>query len=186
MCRIFHDFCRKFVDAFYHKWIYLPTGDELKEIMDQYDALGFTGAVGSTDVTHVAWGGTPFNLTESYKGKEGYCTIAFEATVDHSGRVLGIAGGFPGAQNDKTIVHSDGLVASVRNEPPYSTMTYKLKKADGTESEEEGAYLIVDGGYHNVSSRTTALLLISSTRRKSASVGLGDSLRARCYIPLYS
>lgn len=43
----------------YEEWINLPTGDELERVMRDYEALGFPGAIGSTDVTHVPWDKTP-------------------------------------------------------------------------------------------------------------------------------
>jgi hypothetical protein len=49
--------------------------------------------------------------TRYFTGKEHFPTIAYEATVDHSGRVLGVTKGFPGAKNDKTIVRFDLTVS---------------------------------------------------------------------------
>lgn len=151
--QIFHEFCGKFAVHMYDKWIKLPEGEDLARVMRQYAYVGFPGAVGSTDVTHVAWGCTPQSHARSYSGKEGFPTIAFEATVDHMGRVLGVTKGFAGAQNDKTIVRFDLVVQRVRDGQPYKDVRYKLRRADGTESEEIGAYLIVDGGYHKVRRR---------------------------------
>lgn len=116
--------------------------------MKDYDELGFTGAMGSTDVTHVHWAAAPHSLRFSYKGKEGYPTLAYECTVDHSGRCLGATKGYPGAHNDKTIVKFDSFVTKVREE--CKDVEYTLKDSDGTTYTERGAYLIVDGGYHQV------------------------------------
>ncbi|CAN0456588.1 unnamed protein product [Pylaiella littoralis] len=46
--------------------IYLPTGTYQDEVMDCYRKLGFTGAIGSTDVTHVGWGMCPFRHSGSF------------------------------------------------------------------------------------------------------------------------
>ncbi|CAM9541507.1 unnamed protein product, partial [Choristocarpus tenellus] len=51
----FHRFCECFARDMYSKWIYLPEGEDLGEVMRTYGAVGFPGAVGSTDVTHVRW-----------------------------------------------------------------------------------------------------------------------------------
>ncbi|CAN0330991.1 unnamed protein product [Pylaiella littoralis] len=52
----FHSFCRHFAREMYHEHIYLPTGDYQTKVISEYERLGFTGAIGSTDVTHLAWG----------------------------------------------------------------------------------------------------------------------------------
>lgn len=48
-----HTFCERFSDEMFNTWIKLPVGDDLKTVMPTYDNVGFTGAVGSTDVIHV-------------------------------------------------------------------------------------------------------------------------------------
>lgn len=39
-----------------------------------------------------------------YTGKEGYATTAYEVTMDHAGRVMGLTTGFTRPQSDKSIV----------------------------------------------------------------------------------
>jgi hypothetical protein len=89
-----------------------------------------------------------------YTGKEKFPTVAYEVTVDHSGRVLGATRGlnFAGAKNDKTIVRFDLTVSRVRIDLVYTEqdLEFKLLDANGEEMSERGAYLIVDGGYHKV------------------------------------
>lgn len=81
-------------------------------------------------------GRPPYSLRHSYVGKEGYPTLAYQCTVDHCGRVLGSTKGFPGAQNDKTIVRFDAFVK--RGRQRYKSVAFKLKTADGTEHVEKG------------------------------------------------
>lgn len=50
---VFHKFCKHFAKEMYDKHIYLPIGNALAKVIDHYDRLGFTGAIGSTDVTHI-------------------------------------------------------------------------------------------------------------------------------------
>ncbi|CAM9967258.1 unnamed protein product [Pylaiella littoralis] len=68
----FHKFCKNFAKEMFEEHIYLPTGTYQDEVMDCYRKLGFTGAIGSTDVTHVGWGMCPFTLGRSFTGKEGF------------------------------------------------------------------------------------------------------------------
>ena len=128
----FHKFCRNFAEDLYEEHIYLPTGAYQDKVMDEYHKLGFTGAIGSTDVTHVGWGMCPFTLGRSFTGKEGFPTIAFQVTVDHAGRALAVTKGFTGATNDKTIIRYDAAVAKIGTDPQYKDREYKLRKADGT------------------------------------------------------
>ncbi|CAM9919969.1 unnamed protein product [Pylaiella littoralis] len=141
----FHKFCKNFAKEMFEEHIYLPTGTYQDEVMDCYRKLGFTTAIGSTDVTHVGWGMCPFTLGRSFTGEEGFPTLAFEVTVDHAGRAIGVTQEFTGATNDKTIVRYDTAVQTIRNNK------YKLRRADGTEFTRKGCYLIVDNDYHEVS-----------------------------------
>ncbi|CAM9428849.1 unnamed protein product [Discosporangium mesarthrocarpum] len=106
------------------------------------------GALGSTDATHVRWDMAPYMEAVHYTGKEGFPFIAYEVTVDHIGRVLGVAAGFPGAKNDKTMIRFDKLITKIRSKDQYTQLEYTLVDAEGTEYVQRGAYVIVDGGYH--------------------------------------
>ena len=53
VCAVFHTFCSRFAKEFYRVYVNLSTGDTLTKVMGYYDKLGFSGAIGSTDVTHV-------------------------------------------------------------------------------------------------------------------------------------
>lgn len=87
----------------YDNHIYLPTGNALVKAMDHYDKLGFTGAIGTTDDTHIRWDCCKFSCARSFTEKEGFPTNSCQVTVNHTGRALGVTVGFPGAQNDKMI-----------------------------------------------------------------------------------
>lgn len=146
----FHKFCKHFAEEMFEEHVYLPSGEYQDEVMDQYHKLGFTGAIGSTDVTHVGWGMCPFTLERSFTSKEGFPTVAFEVTVDHAGRALAVTKGFTGSTNDKTIIRYDEAVARIRTLQQYKGREYTLRKADGTCRKRKGCYLIVDNGYHEV------------------------------------
>lgn len=149
----FHSFCKYFAEEMYDEYIYLPTGNFLTKVMEQYERIGFPGAVGSTDVTHIYWSMCPYNRARAYTGKEGKPTIAYQVTVDHTGRVLAATPGFAGATNDKTIIRFDKAVTRIRTGPTYTQRTYKLYTKDGEQFEEKGCYLLVDNGYHKVNTR---------------------------------
>jgi len=104
VCRVLHTFCQCFTAELYDEHKYLPERAAHEAAMEHHHTVGFTGAIGSTAVTHVKWDCCPYFLQRSYTGKEGYPTIAYQATVDHTDRVLGVTRGFVDAQNDKTII----------------------------------------------------------------------------------
>ncbi|CAN0357775.1 unnamed protein product, partial [Discosporangium mesarthrocarpum] len=89
----FHTFCKNFAKGVYKTSISAPKGNNLKEVTATYARLGFPGAVGSCDMTHVRWNKTPASRTVYYTGKEGFTSIAYQVTVDHNGRALAVAAG---------------------------------------------------------------------------------------------
>ena len=52
-CVTLHNFCGRFATELYDEHIHLPTGAAHEETMSHYHKLGFSGAIGSTDVTHL-------------------------------------------------------------------------------------------------------------------------------------
>ncbi|CAN0345009.1 unnamed protein product, partial [Pylaiella littoralis] len=130
---------------------HLPSSDgngELDKVVGEYEKLGFPCAMGSTDVTHIAWSRCPYNQARSYTGKEGKPTVWYQVTVNHTGRVLAVTEGFTGSTNDKTIICWDAAVDQIRRDKQDTEKKFDVYKADGTTQTLEGCYLIVDNGYH--------------------------------------
>ncbi|CAN0445729.1 unnamed protein product, partial [Discosporangium mesarthrocarpum] len=144
----FHHFCKCFARDMYAKCIYVPEGNVLEEVMHMYVAVGFPGAVGSTDVTHVRWERAPISEGVHYMGKEGFAVVAYQVTIDQTGYARGVTVGFPGARNGKTIMQYDGTIRNIRHDPKYTQLEYKLVDYEGNKYTKKGAYIIVDGGYH--------------------------------------
>ncbi|CAB1117325.1 unnamed protein product [Ectocarpus sp. CCAP 1310/34] len=121
--------------------------------MEAYDLLGFTGAIGSTDVTHIRWACCPYSWARQYTGKEGFPSIAYQAIVNDTGLVLAVTKGFAGAMNDKTIIRYDTAVAKIRRDPVYTEKVYTLFDKNGQPFEREGNNSIVDNGYNKFQRR---------------------------------
>ncbi|CAM9676535.1 unnamed protein product [Discosporangium mesarthrocarpum] len=49
----FHTLCKNFEKGMCKTWISAPEGEDLKDVTATFARLGFPGAVGSCDVTHV-------------------------------------------------------------------------------------------------------------------------------------
>ncbi|CAN0110321.1 unnamed protein product, partial [Pylaiella littoralis] len=147
----FHMFNKLFAQEFYHDHVHLPTaGEDQDQVMRHYDLLGFTGAIGSTDVTHIKWAACPYSWAKHYTGKEGFATIAFQAIVDHTGRLLAATKGFGGSMNDKTIITYDAAITKIREDPVYKEKEYTLFDKHGEPFQRKGNYGIVDNGYNKV------------------------------------
>ncbi|CAM9797236.1 unnamed protein product [Discosporangium mesarthrocarpum] len=57
-----------------------------------------------------------------YTGKEGFRSITYQVTMDHTGLALAVTAGFAGATNDKTIVRYDPSVDRMKTHEAYSTL----------------------------------------------------------------
>ncbi|CAN0375259.1 unnamed protein product, partial [Ectocarpus sp. 4 AP-2014] len=143
---LFHQFTERFARELYPIWVNMPNQAELKGIMKAYDEVSMSGAMGSMDVTKINWTVCPSSDRPSFTGKEGSTCIRYEVVVGHDTSVMSCTEGFPGAQNDKTIVKFDKSVMAVRD-GWYKDVEYTLKGKNGEEVHEKGPWLIVDGGY---------------------------------------
>ena len=111
--RGFLDFCNNFVENYYDKYIYRPTGEKLAKMMKIYSRMGLPGCIGSTDCVHLKWYRCPVGLTNLCKGKEGFPSLSYSCTVDHHRRILGVTRSNYGTRNDKTIVRLDTYITDV-------------------------------------------------------------------------
>jgi hypothetical protein len=144
----FHDFCKKFASKYYHEYVYLPrNNDELRSSMSDYSRMGIPGALGSTDCVHVRWDMCPASLTNLCSGKEGYPTLAWQATVNHKMRFLSVTKSFYGSLNDVQICKYDWLTQQLHQKLLYSDVPFHLYNSDGEVEELKGLYLICDGGF---------------------------------------
>jgi Plant transposon protein len=97
----YHKFWSNFCEFYTKTWISYPTtAAEAADTLLVYKRLGFPGAVGSVDCTHVLWGRCPTQHHGSYTRKEKKPTVAYEVTVDHSRKILHVSAGYPGSRKD--------------------------------------------------------------------------------------
>ncbi len=52
---MFKSFVKTYSEALYDVHVYVPAGEELDQVVDDYAKMGFPGCVGSMDVTHLMW-----------------------------------------------------------------------------------------------------------------------------------
>ena len=143
---VFKKFIHGIVEKIFPKFVKPAEGEYLKEVQASYEALGLPGAVGSMDVTHVKWTLCPRRKRFHAKGKEGYCSIAFQVIVDSNRRVQAVSQSFLGATNDKTICVNHTFSLAVQH-GSLEDIEYELYDSFGEKYKCRGGYIIVDGGY---------------------------------------
>lgn len=107
-----------------------------------YNLLGLHGYRGSMDGVHLAWDNCPAQNLSNYKGKEGYPTVAYNVTCDHSKRVLSVHGAFPGSRNDKSIAVTDPAIAMAKEMPAYTEFEYTLYDNSGKPYQIQGWFVL--------------------------------------------
>ena len=77
----FKIFLINFPAALFKDVIRVPReGVELQSVMKVYQKMGFPGAVGSVDATHIRWHQCPVEFVHAATGKEKYPSVAFQVT----------------------------------------------------------------------------------------------------------
>lgn len=145
----FHKWCDLFTKKYYSIYCNPPESpEEIAATMAVYNRLGLPGCIGSTDCVHIRWECCSAGEGFLHRGKEGFPTLSYEVTVDHTSKIIAVTHGFPGTRNDRTIVRFDGFVTDIHEGLKYNDVKYTMNKISGEEYEETGAWLLVDGGYH--------------------------------------
>lgn len=145
----FHRMCKLYRQHFYPKFVSMPrSNDKILDLMDQYSRRGAPGCLGSMDVVRIGWLGCPQALSNVHSGKEKYPTLGYNAICDHNRKFLSFSTGFQGSMNDKTIVRFDTSVKEFRDGGLYATVEFTLIDGNGSSTAQVGAWLLVDGGYH--------------------------------------
>jgi hypothetical protein len=147
--KFFKVFIQWMTTAKYARHVRMPMAEqEIGHTTRNYEHHGVPGCIGSINAVHFAWNMCPAGLLSNCKGKEGYPTLAFQAIVSHTRKVLGVSGPYYGTWKDKTISRHDENVAMFK-EAPYNTLEWKYDNENGDECFDKGAYLIGDGGYQS-------------------------------------
>ena len=84
-----------------------------------------------------------------FKGKEGFCSIAYEVVCNCRKFIQSVSVGHPGTRNDKHIVRTDNTVMDLLEGNGWlNSKTWCSTGVNGTRKLHRGVYLICDGGYH--------------------------------------
>ena len=112
--------------------------------------FGLPGFVTCMDGVHLAWELAPFMSRWQYKGKEGFPTVVVNVHCTATGRIVYCGPIFPGAHNDKTMVHYDKLVDAMRHDALFKDCKWSTCVPNDTGSTHEltGCMTLCDSGYH--------------------------------------
>ena len=137
------------VEREYHRHVYLPSGAELKHVLETYANLGFPGCAFSTDGVHVYWGRCPaaWAWMHTSAEKDGP-TRVFNPSVTHNGIVIYVPPSLPGRNNDKTGARYHALLCKMKDKKLWHDIEFELYNAHGAKTKLTGLYSITDGGYH--------------------------------------
>jgi hypothetical protein len=120
-----------------------PTLEECIRISNNNGARGFPGCLGSIDCQHWYWGMCPNAFHGSYIGKPGKPTVVLEAACNKDLRFSHADFGFPGSQNDISIVtRSTFLARHIDGSFPPPGFSYTLNGVESTKP-----YYLADGIY---------------------------------------
>lgn len=144
--QLFHAFIRGMVKYFFKDTVKPPTGERLKVVMDTYARLGYPGAVGSIDCTHIFWNKCPVAMSNLCRGKDKFPSLSFEVVVDHKGFIHSCTDGFVGTCSDKLIVVNDPYAKLIAR-GLYKDVEFSLYNENGSFTTYAGCYLISDCGY---------------------------------------
>lgn len=147
---IFHQFTQAFVSHFYDDYISFPSGAKLEAVANAYADMGFPGACGSMDVTHVRLGKCAHGLRVLATGKESFPTLGFQCICSPNREILYCSLPYLCSYNDITITANDELCQQFAG-GLLDNIRFKVVGEDGIPKWATGGYIIVDGGYADAS-----------------------------------
>ena len=144
---MFKSFVKAYSEAFYDVHVYVPEGEELEQVVDDYTKMGFPDCVGSMDVTHLMWKQCPSSLRHVCTGRYHCPSVAFQMVCAHTRRIHHVSRPFYGATNDITITYNDTYPREVMLGNVHQDRVFRTYDREGVLMLWRGAYLICDGGY---------------------------------------
>ena len=135
-----------------HEYIYMPRNDDdYRDVVGEYTVRGLPRCIGSMDCVYIAWDRCPAMYKNMFKGKEGFCSIAYEVVCNCRKFIqsLLVVGHTAGTRNDKHIVRTDSAVMDLLEGNGWlNSKSWCFYSANFTRKIHRGVYLICDGGYH--------------------------------------
>jgi len=144
---MFKTFLRNYSDAYFDTYVYVPDGEEMDKVVEDYSKMGFPGCVGSMDVTHILWHKCPSRLRHVCTGRYHCPSVAFQIVCSHTRRIHHVSNPFYGATNDITITYNDTYPRDIMLSKIHQDRKFTTYNREGGLTYWRGAYVICDGGY---------------------------------------
>ena len=104
VCVIVKDVCSAIVKVLLPRYIKVPTGDSLKEVLHGFEhKWGFPQCAGAVDGTHIPII-SPRNFPADYFNRKGWHSILMQGMVDHLYRFTDVYIGWPGRVHDARVL----------------------------------------------------------------------------------
>jgi hypothetical protein len=103
------DTCGIIAKHFFNRYVYMPQGDRLRQIVDGFERRwGFPQVVGAIDGTHIPII-KPDDSPSDYFNRKGFYSIIMQAVVDNNGLFLDAYIGWPGKVHDARVLVNSTL-----------------------------------------------------------------------------
>jgi len=103
VCEIVNETCRQIVLHLLPKYVRIPHGERLKEIVEGFETCwGFPQAAGAIDGTHIPII-RPQHSPADYYNRKGYYSILMQGLVDYRGIFMDVYAGWPGKVHDARV-----------------------------------------------------------------------------------
>ena len=102
-------------DVYGEEYLRPPRAHELQVILQQNEARGFPGMIGSIDCMHWEWENCPTALAGMFKGHKSKPTLILEAVATQDLRIWHAFFGLPGSHNDINVLHRSHVFDDLAN-----------------------------------------------------------------------
>ena len=109
MCEIFHECCSVIAEKLLSKFVQIPTGDDLKEVVEGFESTwGFPQVVEAIDGTHIPIIRPVLNQSDYYN-RQGFHSIILQAVVDYRYMFVDVCIGWPGRVHDARVLSNSSI-----------------------------------------------------------------------------
>jgi hypothetical protein len=115
MLDILKCFCSAIIEQYGEEFLREPTAEDLQQILQRNEELGWPGMLGSIDCMHWRWKNCPKAWAGMYQGKESHPTIVLQAVADSDCYIWHHYFGMPGSSNDINVLDRSNILHSAMN-----------------------------------------------------------------------
>ena len=109
VCIVTKEVCAAIVRVLLSKYIKLPTGEGLKEVVDGFEhKWGFPQCAGAVDGTHIPIV-SPDECPADYFNRKGWHSVIMQGLVNHLGQFTNVYVGWPGRVHDARVLANSSL-----------------------------------------------------------------------------